>query len=303
MSSVCVAKSPKIRKISCNSLRTFNSSQTILEYHPVSSQWEVQDKNRYSNVFPSVNGMITLKNNGKTIRDIYINADKVPAKEMFGTETDYIMTQAPLIGTWKDFWLMIYEQQSALIVMLCGMNKCTQYWPKFDSDDDRDKREFFYENFILKIVPKKEYQKEKILSIVRKFTIEKYDYDNKLLEEFNVFQIQFKGWPDFGLPECCISNILNLMDQFRNDSTPTIHCSAGIGRAGTFVACDIVRRLKNKVDSIDSKESTDSKESIDSKEEPKIVIDPKLIIKMIRNYRIGSVQTKEQEEYVSTMLK
>lgn len=60
-----------------------------------------------------------------------------------------------------------------------------------------------------------------------------------------VAQFYFQGWPDFGVPESTVSirKLVYMLNEYQKQIDPTrptvIHCSAGIGRTGTFVAINI----------------------------------------------------------------
>ena len=59
-----------------------------------------------------------------------------------------------------------------------------------------------------------------------------------------ITQYHFTDWPDFGVPEDA-SSMLKFVRRVRSATSPThgpviIHCSAGVGRTGTFVAIDVM---------------------------------------------------------------
>jgi len=73
-------------------------------------------------------------------------------------------------------------------------------------------------------------------------------------------QLHFMGWPDRGVPECpkSILSLYNLMSIYREqgifkglEGPPVVHCSAGVGRAGTFVTVALgIEKLKAKREEI-----------------------------------------------------
>ena len=62
----------------------------------------------------------------------------------------------------------------------------------------------------------------------------------------------FTTWPDFGVPEPP-QTLVRFVRAFRERVTPeqrpvVVHCSAGVGRSGTFIALDrILQVMKTKV--------------------------------------------------------
>ena len=64
-------------------------------------------------------------------KDLYINANLVKSPS---TGREYLLTQGPLPTTVDDFWLMVFQYNSSVIVMLCNCvennrSKSWQYWP------------------------------------------------------------------------------------------------------------------------------------------------------------------------------
>ena len=167
----------------------------------------------------------------------YINASwiHIPYHKSF------IATQGPLESTVEDFWEMCYTYDVKVIVMLCKLDedckeKCTNYWD----------------------TSIKNYKIQKIDNTInlshdikiRKFKVKK-DLDNN--EKF-IFQIHFTCWPDHSIPENAydeIEKIIKIVDKFKEDKPVVVHCSAGIGRTGTFISAynlyhEILEQINNK---------------------------------------------------------
>jgi len=144
-----------------------------------------------------------------------------------------------------DFWGMIWDQDVRVLVMLTnlcegGRIKAHSYWP----DLHRAKQ---YGEIYVNFESEQEYG-----SIVkRSFTISKYNDFSGLRvngslkhsdEQRNIIQYHYMGWPDHGAPVES-ETILNLMDDMDHEINKReylkkpylVHCSAGIGRTGTFV--------------------------------------------------------------------
>jgi len=195
-------------------------------------------KNRYFNILPNEDTRVQLSLvDGKEGSD-YINANYIDGAT---SKRYYICCQAPLESTTPDFWRMIYEQRSAVIVMLTklqekDMQRCALYWP----EDEGTTRRF---GNVL-VHHKKTYTFQTM--IVRCFLL-KHELGGSTRE---VMQLQYLDWPDFGVPShtASIRQLLSLMRQFRSraqqaqalDGPLVVHCSAGVGRSGTLVAIDIL---------------------------------------------------------------
>jgi len=163
----------------------------------------------------------------------YINANHVKVEEV---GRSYILAQGPLQHTCGHYWQMIWEQKTAGIVMLnkCverGMNKCYPYWPqtgeeplqygKFRVDNLGCEDESFYHLTHLKLE------------------------NTETNESRVVLHFHYIRWPDFGVPQTP-DVFLDFLYAVRNsgvlgqDVGPcVVHCSAGIGRSGTFCLVDV----------------------------------------------------------------
>ena len=188
---------------------------------------------RYKDIKPYKNNTIEINKN-KENKNHYINASGINNKF-------FIATQAPKPQkTVEDFWTMIDEQNSKVIVMLCkeiegGKKKCANYW--------NDKEEFGkFENYVITV--KKEEEKQEKEYIIREINL---GYKSREKDSSKgvkkVTQIHFTGWPDKEVPD--IKNgdvfdhfieIIEKVDEKRGDSPIVVHCSAGVGRSGTFIA-------------------------------------------------------------------
>ncbi|XP_071414939.1 receptor-type tyrosine-protein phosphatase eta isoform X2 [Pithys albifrons albifrons] len=199
-------------------------------------------KNRYNNVLPYDISRVKLSNQSSGTGD-YINANYMPG---YNSMKAFIAAQGPLPNTVEDFWQMIWEKNIYSIVMLTkcveqARTKCEQYWP--------DKESKTYGDIIVTIVS------EIVLPewTIRDFTVEKSDTP----ESHTVCQFHFTSWPDHGVPETTdlLINFRHLVHQYNSqnpiDSPTLVHCSAGVGRTGTFIAIDRLiqqMEMENTVD-------------------------------------------------------
>ncbi|NXG79722.1 PTPRJ phosphatase, partial [Baryphthengus martii] len=190
---------------------------------------ENRGKNRYNNVLPYDISRVKLSDQSSATDD-YINANYMPG---YNSKKAFIAAQGPLPNTIEDFWHMIWEKNIYSIVMLTkcveqARTKCEQYWP--------DKQSKSYGDIVVTMVS------EIVLPewTIRDFTVEK----SNTPESHTVRQFHFTSWPDHGVPETTdlLINFRHLVHEYSSqnpiDSPTLVHCSAGVGRTGTFIAID-----------------------------------------------------------------
>ncbi|XP_067090238.1 receptor-type tyrosine-protein phosphatase eta [Osmerus mordax] len=189
---------------------------------------ENKPKNRYNNVLPYDSSRVRLSTQGSGFDD-YINANYIPG---YNSRKEFIAAQGPLPVTVDQFWRMIWEKNVLTLVMLTRCNeqgrvKCEEYWPA-------DTKHF--ENITVTTTSELP---------LEDWTIREFDVKNvKTAETRSVRHFHFTAWPDHGVPETTelLINFRHLvrehMDQFSRHSPTIVHCSAGVGRTGTFIAID-----------------------------------------------------------------
>lgn len=187
-------------------------------------------RNRYRDVSPFDHNRVKLL----TRENDYINASLI---DMPKADRKYILTQGPLNQTSGHFWQMVWEQKSAAVVMLNkiiekGTLKCSQYYPL-----GNEPLQFAESGFTIT---------NKNQQVYSNFTVRYLDLRNDTTDETReITQFHYTAWPDFGVPEspAAFLNFLNCVrDRNVLESTvgpAVIHCSAGIGRSGTFVLVDL----------------------------------------------------------------
>ncbi|XP_073975443.1 tyrosine-protein phosphatase non-receptor type 2-like isoform X2 [Rhodnius prolixus] len=225
--------------------------------------------NRYRDVSPYDHSRIVLTKG----RCDYINANLV---KVVKADRQYILTQGPLQQTTGHFWLMVWEQKSLAIIMLNriiekNQEKCHQYWPIGRINGGED-------SLILTDVGLQiDYISEVEASYYTTRTLELKDLDSG--ESRNILQFHYTTWPDFGVPQSPTA-FLRFLSAVRRSGTleeggpPIVHCSAGIGRSGTFCLVDSCLVLMKKY----------GNNSVKVKE---------LLMEM-RQYRMGLIQTPDQ---------
>uniref|UniRef100_A0A915D6A0 protein-tyrosine-phosphatase n=1 Tax=Ditylenchus dipsaci TaxID=166011 RepID=A0A915D6A0_9BILA len=248
-------------------------------------------KNRYRNVVPYDHTRIKLTLRAEESQNDYINAnlieilsDNPKYAEFAGYEKRrYISTQGCLQETVGDFWHMMWQENSTIIVMITkeverGRVKCFRYWPDLNKEQVFS---FYDEEFVVTTEQEKE---------TEDFTLRTFSLMNKEkgTETRRIHHFQFLGWEDNGCPS---DSILHFLDEVNScvetshKTKPTVsspivvHCSAGIGRTGTFIVLDM---LINRIKKIG----------------PSTPLDITKTVRMLREQRATMVQTEAQYRFI-----
>ncbi|KAG0045833.1 hypothetical protein BGZ83_008937 [Gryganskiella cystojenkinii] len=196
-------------------------------------------KNRYNNIWPYDHTRVKIAELDLG-HDDYINASKlIPLL----SKKSYIATQGPVPLTFQDFWKMAWEQRSRVVVMLTrekemGRIKCHQYWPS--AAEPVMEVGSMRVTFVTEFLPDKDIGTILVrqLKIQHRFKPEQ--------EERSITQIQYTGWPDFGVPETPLEvlRVIQLANEYNNTveaaGPMVVHCSAGCGRTGAFCVIDSI---------------------------------------------------------------
>ncbi|XP_060885218.1 receptor-type tyrosine-protein phosphatase O isoform X2 [Labrus mixtus] len=186
-------------------------------------------KNRYTNILPYDFSRVKLISMHNDEGSDYINANYIPG---YKHAKEYIATQGPLPETRNDFWKMVLQQKSPIIVMLTQCNerrrvKCDHYWPFTDEP-------VMYGEISAEMLSETESPEW----IIRKIRLGYAD------ESQDILHLNYTSWPDHGVPTVnAIESILQFVHIVRQQANRTkdpiiVHCSAGVGRTGTFIALD-----------------------------------------------------------------
>ncbi|XP_015506403.1 receptor-type tyrosine-protein phosphatase V-like isoform X2 [Parus major] len=188
-------------------------------------------KNRYPHVLPYDHSRVKLSQLGEDPHSDYINANFMPG---YTSQQEFIATQGPLKKTIEDFWRLVWEQNVCNIIMLTvcmenGRVLCDHYWPS-------ESAPVTYGQVRVHLLSQ---------SSSEEWTIREFKlwHEGARAERF-VSHLHYTAWPDHGIPESTTS-IMTFRDlvqehiQSTKDAGPTlVHCSAGVGRTGTFIALD-----------------------------------------------------------------
>ncbi|XP_078144101.1 receptor-type tyrosine-protein phosphatase mu isoform X5 [Centroberyx gerrardi] len=222
-------------------------------------------KNRYGNIIAYDHSRVRLQAlEGEQSSD-YINANYVDG---YHRPNHYIATQGPMQETVFDFWRMVWQENTAAIVMVTnlvevGRVKCCKYWPD-DTEIYRDIKVTLIETQLLS-----EY-------VIRTFAVEKRGAH----EIREIRQFHFTGWPDHGVPYHA-TGLLGFIRRVKsktltNAGPMVVHCSAGAGRTGCFIVIDIMLDMAEREG----------------------VVDIYNCVRELRSRRVNMVQTEEQYVFI-----
>lgn len=206
---------------------------------------ENRGKNRYNNILPYDAARVKLSNVDDDPCSDYINASYIPGNNF---RREYIATQGPLPGTKDDFWKMAWEQNVHNIVMVTqcvekGRVKCDHYWPA-------DQDSLYYGDLILQMLSE---------SVLPEWTIREFKIcsEEQLDTHRLIRQFHYTVWPDHGVPETTqsliqfVRTVRDYINRTPGAGPTVVHCSAGVGRTGTFIALDRILQQLDSKDSVD----------------------------------------------------
>jgi len=225
----------------------------------------------------------------------YINANYIPSER-----TPFICTQSPPIRTLFEFWLMIWTQNCSVIVALNRLveNKTIKgdrYWP--------DKEKLKFENITIKLLGILHFP---AMDITIRRLLMRYNHSER-----EIYQLHYEGWPDFGVPENSsairelVRYALFYQKQGSVDSPVkvpiVVHCSAGIGRSGSFmaIASIISNPLFNQILYDPTQSKSDSGKLLHLLSNFQI---PEMVLSFRKSRHPGIVQTQQQYNFIYTAL-
>ncbi|XP_056458305.1 tyrosine-protein phosphatase non-receptor type 6 isoform X1 [Gadus chalcogrammus] len=237
---------------------------------------ENKSKNRYKNILPFNDTRVVLETaDPAVVGSDYINANYVRDTLRPDNDKVFIATQGCLLTTVNDFWQMVWQEKTRVIVMTTrevekGRNKCVPYWPAVDA-----------------------YKEVGAYVVTCLSETDASDYKVRVLEmaplneskKTRIWHYQYLSWPDHGVPQepggvlSFLAQVNAKQEMFPDAGPMVIHCSAGIGRTGTFMVIDMI------LHSIDI-------QGVDCD------IDIQKCIQMVREQRSGMVQTEAQYKFI-----
>uniref|UniRef100_G3UET9 protein-tyrosine-phosphatase n=1 Tax=Loxodonta africana TaxID=9785 RepID=G3UET9_LOXAF len=224
-------------------------------------------KNRLVNIMPYESTRVCLQPIRGVEGSDYINASFIDG---YRQQKAYIATQGPLAETTEDFWRMLWENNSTIVVMLTklremGREKCHQYWPAERSA--RYQEWGRVEGTATQPWP---------ALVMQTGLCPFQDGQSRTVRQF-----QFTDWPEQGVPKSgegfidFIGQVHKTKEQFGQDGPISVHCSAGVGRTGVFITLSIVlERMRYEG-----------------------VVDIFQTVKMLRTQRPAMVQTEDEYQF------
>ena len=204
-------------------------------------------------------------------------------------ENSFISAQAPLKNTVDDFWTMCFDHDINTVIMLCnleenGKEKCEKYWENKNNDKDAivDSTELG-SNFVIN------YTTEQINDDITIRNINIRDTEKNENNEKKIKQIHYGSWPDHKSVDLqsIYGNILfmfNLVDNEIGHNPIVVHCSAGVGRTGTFIALYNLYR--------------DILSQIHDEKNKKITLNFMNLVRKMKEMRMHLVETEDQNNLI-----
>ncbi|XP_069033805.1 LOW QUALITY PROTEIN: tyrosine-protein phosphatase non-receptor type 7-like [Embiotoca jacksoni] len=253
-------------------------------------------KDRYKTILPNPESRVILKSPQEEAGpDRYINANYIRGYK--GAVRAYIATQGPMVHTVGDFWDMVWQERSSIIVMVTRLKenneKCELYWPQprdrrkrgeeEEEEEEEEGETSQFGRFLLRVKDSREKDG---------FTVT--DLEVQLSSERRtVRHYWFTSWPDHHIPQCT-APLLRLVEEVESYSRSLrlsanygpapgpiiVHCSAGIGRTGCFIASSIGCQQLREVGQVDVLET----------------------VCQLRLDRGGMIQTTEQYQFLYSTL-
>lgn len=241
-------------------------------------------RNRFSDVLPYEENRVRLTPSVDN-RTGYINASHVSAS-VGDRQRFYVAAQGPTSDTAESFWQMVWENHVGVVVMLTetrderGRDRCYQYWPTEEGDDGGAS---FGEYRVV--------SKGSVRSPVAVTTSLVLVRGASRGGRRNVWHLRYTDWPDHGCP-ADVRGFLGFMEEMdsvrrlaRGDpgagnAPVVVHCTAGVGRTGVVILCDILLFCLDH----------------------NVPVDVPRVLTLVRMQRMLSVQTLAQYKFVYQVL-
>jgi receptor-type tyrosine-protein phosphatase R len=269
----------QVAPLDTSAFGTLKTNHADMDALPPAIAKRMKDFNRYKNILPNVHSRVNLEQIGGDTTTSYINANFIANAR--NNPKAYIAAQGPKPETVVAFWRMIWQEDVRAIVMVTGLmeghkQKCARYWPEKLYKAEQKAGAVKYGDVEVRVITgsRASGYKTATLHVVK---------GNEPVREVKHFW--FDTWPDYGVPSD-FNVVPAMLKDVRSFSLQKgqpwlVHCSAGIGRTGTFIGIDVgmdVLETARKVDTVS-------------------------LVKMMRRDRGGMVQTPEQCEFVYESLR
>lgn len=252
----------------------FNYLKQYIDNDPAHEERLIPNNNlnRYSNIRPYKDNVVQINSSNK-----YINASWVHLP----TNNSFIATQGPLDTTIDDFWQMVYQYNINLIIMLCKLEennkvKCSNYWDNTN-----------IHNFVLEKCGKEFEYKEGLT--LRNYYLKKSN--NDILPP-TVIQLQDTCWEDHSVPDINsynkIIDLIEFIEMYKNNRPVIVHCSAGVGRSGTFISLyNLYNIIMKQIKDVNSNE---------------IKFSIMNIVRQLKEMRLRLVENEKQYQFIYQFL-
>ncbi|XP_061178739.1 tyrosine-protein phosphatase 99A-like isoform X2 [Saccostrea echinata] len=218
-----------------------NKLTSITPKADVGAHPENKQKNRYVNIQAYDHSRVVLQ---KSMQVRQRQSDFINANYIDGYKKPraYIATQGPMPNTFADFWRMVWEQNSVVIVMITKLvertrRKCDQYWPE-DGIETYGCIQVKHVNTF-----------SRAHYTVRIFSLKNVKLKKQFSERI-VHQFHYTEWPDHGVPDFTLP-VLKFVQKSAalnpiKAGPIVVHCSAGVGRTGTYILIDsMIEQIKD----------------------------------------------------------
>ncbi|KAL5022770.1 hypothetical protein ScPMuIL_001925 [Solemya velum] len=210
----------------------------------IGQQDENNTKNRFLTIIPYDHARVCLEKASGDPNSDYINASYIDGMD---TEKTYIAAQGPKPTTIADTWRMIMQEKCGVVVMLTnlvedGKKKCERYWPL-------EGEKMTFGSIMLSLASEEEHDVYTIRNIDVTLTANGVRIRRRL-----VIQFHYSAWPDHDVadPRQLVVFHRRLLQTKSTLSGPLlVHCSAGVGRSGTFIALDALLTYGRKNKEVD----------------------------------------------------
>ena len=257
--------------------KEFTYLKNLIDFNDkyISRLLDDNDLCRYANIRCYKDNYVKISSPHKEINASWIH---------FPFENSFISAQAPLLNTIDDFWTMCFDYNINIVIMLCnleenGKEKCAEYWENKKRDIYDSTAVPLESNFDIK------YTTEQINDDIKIRNINIIDKNKEKDNKKIIKQIHYGGWPDHQSLDIqdVYGNILfmfNLVDNEIGHSPIVVHCSAGVGRTGTFIALyNLYRDILNQIHDNNTK---------------KITVNFMNLVRKLKEMRMHLVETEDQ---------